>query len=62
MFNYVISFYDEISSPIKMEGIIILAKLIQNFDIDYVNQSEVLVQEGTIKPADNTKCILKLRK
>ena len=46
-----------------MEGIVILAKVVQSFD--YVlapNQNFQILQEVTIRPKDGTKVIMSLRK
>lgn len=46
----------------QIEGVIILAKLIQKFDFELdPNQSFTVIQDLTLRPKDGTRCTLKLR-
>jgi hypothetical protein len=47
---------------IKIEGIVLIAKLIQRFDFELdSNQSMKNFSDLTLKPKDGTKCFLKIR-
>ena len=46
----------------KIEGIIMIAKLVQNFDFELdPSQKFIVTQETTLRPKGGVRCFVKLR-
>lgn len=56
-------FLDNLMIYVQIEGVAVIAKIVQNFDYDLdPNQAMNVIQELTAKPIDGTKIVLRLRK